>query len=94
MGKKLTPYQRVVRAAEAGRGLSLSADEVWKLAQDHAIREVAEQDDDPEVREAAGRSVERGQDEALKASHPHYAGLDVDAVKTGAWIRAWHEEDE
>jgi hypothetical protein len=43
-----TPYQRILRAAPAGRGVRLSADDVWRLAQDDAIRARAEIDDDPE----------------------------------------------
>lgn len=43
--RRLSAYQRIVRAAKRGTGLRLDADEVAKLAQDEAIRSIAEQDD-------------------------------------------------
>lgn len=41
MGKKLTVYQRIMRAAERGTGLRLSADDCWELQCDSAIVQVA-----------------------------------------------------
>lgn len=41
----LTPYQKIKRAAEAGRGVKLTATECWQLMQDDAIAQVAEQDE-------------------------------------------------
>lgn len=38
---KYTPWQRIYRAGEAGRGVRLSADEVSELARDGAIRDRA-----------------------------------------------------
>ncbi len=43
---RLSPYQRIVRAAKAGRGVRLSADETFSLAHDDAIATVAAQDDE------------------------------------------------
>jgi len=43
--KRLTAYQRIVRAAKRGTGARLTAAEVTLLAQDEAIRSVADQDD-------------------------------------------------
>jgi hypothetical protein len=40
----LTPYQKIKRAAEAGRGVKLTATECWQLMQDDAIAQVAEAD--------------------------------------------------
>ena len=48
MSTKLTPYQRIVRAAKVGAGVRLTADEVWKMARDTAILQRAEWDDDPQ----------------------------------------------
>ena len=45
---KLTPYQRIVRAAKTGTGVRLTADEAWQMARDTAILQRAEWDDDPE----------------------------------------------
>jgi hypothetical protein len=41
----LTPYQKIKRAADAGRGVKLSATECWQLMQDDAIAQVAEADE-------------------------------------------------
>lgn len=40
-----TPWQKIVRAAKAGRGLRLTADEVFKLFMDDAIETKATNDD-------------------------------------------------
>lgn len=42
---RLSPYQRIVQAAKAGRGVRLSVDETAEIAQDDAIKQVAERDD-------------------------------------------------
>lgn len=47
MAKKLTVYQRLVRAAKRGGCLRLSANDVWQLGRmDDAISCRAEQDDE------------------------------------------------
>lgn len=43
--KRLTPYQRIIRAAQCGKGVRLSAAEVRDMSADHAIMQVAEHDD-------------------------------------------------
>lgn len=45
-----TPYQKIVRAAKAGRSLSLDKDEVKHLSRDHAIYTVAQNDDERDRR--------------------------------------------
>lgn len=42
----LTPWQKIIRAAKAGRGLRLSANEVSRLSFDDAIATVATYDDE------------------------------------------------
>ncbi len=42
---KLTPHQLIVRAAKAGKGLRLTADQVWELFKDDAITHRAALDD-------------------------------------------------
>ena len=44
--KKLSAYQRIVRAAKRGTGVLLFPDEVRRLARDDAIVKVAEHDDE------------------------------------------------
>lgn len=51
MTKKLTPYQRIVRASERGAGVHLSAAEVRALAGDQAIITRSDGDDDREAEE-------------------------------------------
>jgi hypothetical protein len=43
--RHLTPYQRIVRAAQKGRGVRLSANEVWEMAHDDAIETAAGNED-------------------------------------------------
>ncbi len=43
--KRLSPYQRIMRAASRGAGLRLSPDDVFKLSMDSAIEIVATRDD-------------------------------------------------
>lgn len=45
-GRKLTPYQRIMRAADAGRGLRLSAEEVLAMSNDSAIVDLSLNDDE------------------------------------------------
>ena len=45
MTRKLTPYQRIVRNAEKGLGVVLSAEEVFQMSHDNAIERRAEVDD-------------------------------------------------
>jgi hypothetical protein len=55
--KKLTPYQRIVRAAKAGRGVRLSADECFDLGEmDDAIFTRARLDDEEQ---RTGKRAER-----------------------------------
>jgi hypothetical protein len=42
---RLTPWQRIARAAQRDTGLRLSADEVFRLSMDDAIMRRAELDD-------------------------------------------------
>jgi hypothetical protein len=42
---RLTPWQRIARAAKRDTGLRLSADEIFKLSMDDAITRRAELDD-------------------------------------------------
>ena len=52
----LTPHQRIMRAAEKGIGVRLSAEEVLHLAMDDAIAQAAENDETPpEGSEKCGR---------------------------------------
>lgn len=44
--RKLTPHQRIMRAAAECRGIRLSEDEVHQLAMDDAIAAVADSDDE------------------------------------------------
>ena len=43
-GTRLTPYQKIMRAARCDRGLRLTRDEVFRLSMDTAIRERARRD--------------------------------------------------
>ena len=43
--KKLTPYQKIARAAKRGTGCRLTAEDVRRLWMDDAIQTVAERDD-------------------------------------------------
>ncbi len=43
--RKLTPWQKIMRAARRGTGLHLSPEEVGRLSMDDAIESVAENDD-------------------------------------------------
>jgi hypothetical protein len=53
MPNKLTPWQRIIRAAKAGRGLRLTADEIYMLSQDDAIEQRARNDDEGESEDEA-----------------------------------------
>lgn len=55
----MTPYQRIMRAAEKGRGVRLSADDVRRMAMDHAIVTLAENDDDEQDRAPRARKGRR-----------------------------------
>lgn len=44
--RKLTPWQKIMRASKRGTGLRLSADEVWNLSRDNAIETLAGNDDE------------------------------------------------
>lgn len=46
MSDLLTPHQRIMRAAKAGKGVRLSADEVFALSLDDAISSAALNDDE------------------------------------------------
>lgn len=43
---KLTPFQKIMRAAKKGRGLRLTANEVFQLSRDEAVSEAAFNDDE------------------------------------------------
>jgi len=43
---KLTPYQRIVKNADQGKGVHLSPGEAWALANDDNIREQSARDDE------------------------------------------------
>lgn len=60
--KKLSPYQRIMRAYENGRGLRLSFSEVHKLGLDHAIILRAALDDEGEE-EVSTEETERYKEE-------------------------------
>lgn len=53
--KKLSPYQKIVRAGERGSGLRLSPEDIDSLVMDDAITFRALLDDDPDL-ESSGRS--------------------------------------
>jgi hypothetical protein len=53
MLSKLTPWQRIIRAAKEGKGIRLSADEVYMLSQDDAIEQRARNDDEGESEDRA-----------------------------------------
>lgn len=44
--KRLTPYQKIVRAGQYGRGLKLTGKEIAELNMDDAILTVARNDDE------------------------------------------------
>jgi len=50
---RLTPQQRIIRAAKEHRGLRLSADDVTWLARDQAIIDCARSDDEASNEEQA-----------------------------------------
>ena len=58
---KLSPYQRIVRAAKEGKGVHLSGDEVFAMALDDAIETMAYNDD-----EADANGWERGTNEEMR----------------------------
>ncbi len=45
-GKKLSPYQRIMRASRRGIGLNLNSEEVFSLSMDVAIVDAAFNDDE------------------------------------------------
>lgn len=47
MRKRLTPWQKIARAAERGTGTYLTPQDCWRLGHDNAIITRAELDDDP-----------------------------------------------
>jgi hypothetical protein len=49
--RKLNPWQKIMRAAQRGTGLHLTADEVWQLSRDDAIEQAATQARAEEFRE-------------------------------------------
>lgn len=67
--KKLTPYQKIKRAAQSGRGVRLSYDECFDIYNDTTIRHRADMDDsgveqptDQEIKDF-GKSGESGEKE-------------------------------
>lgn len=65
MAKRLSPYQRIMRASVAKKGVRLSAHEVAELARDHAIEEAAAEDDERDGREP-GEEVEGERDDVIR----------------------------
>lgn len=65
MKRKLTPHQRIMRAAKAQKGLRLSADEVFHLSKDNAIETRAAWDDNPED-EADERAIDAERAQGVK----------------------------
>lgn len=51
---KVNPYLRIMRAAAKGKGVKLSAEEVWHLSHDSAIATVATNLETGEEMEAGG----------------------------------------
>jgi len=49
--KKLTPWQKIIRAADNDKGTYLTPEDCYRLGFDNAIRTRAEQDDFPEYEE-------------------------------------------
>jgi len=47
---KFTPYQRIVKAATEGKGVTLSAEEAWLLASNASLANAADMET-PETRE-------------------------------------------
>jgi hypothetical protein len=47
--KKLTPFQKIMRAADKGKGCRLTPDDVKRLSLDHAVYEAAECDNEDKV---------------------------------------------
>ena len=72
MKRKLTPHQRIMRAAKARKGLRLTAGEVFHLSKDSAIETRAEWDDRPDD-EAEERAIDA---ERAKGECPHAARCD------------------
>lgn len=57
----MTPYQRIKRAAKAGRGCRLTADECWSLYQmDDAIMTRANLDDEEDLTCTCGKAPADG----------------------------------
>jgi hypothetical protein len=44
VSRRLTPHQKIMDAARRMRGVRLTADEVTKLARDHAMQSAAQSD--------------------------------------------------
>lgn len=61
--RKPSAYQRIMRAAKAGVGVRLSADEVWAMSHDNAIETVALNDDEDDAarRERGTDRTDRGE---------------------------------
>ena len=61
--RKLSPYQRIVKAAKAGRGIRLSADECFDLGEmDDAIYSRAQvEDDEYEAQRKAAKEKRNGE---------------------------------
>lgn len=59
---RLTPYQKIMRAAKLGRGVRLTADEVFEMSMDDAISTCALGDDEPDNDDPSGRIRGRSSD--------------------------------
>lgn len=51
-------YRRILKAAEKGVGVRLSADEVWEMSRDNAIEAAVLAYDDPDPRSVSERWLE------------------------------------
>jgi hypothetical protein len=58
---KKTPYQKILRAAERGTGLRLTAEEVATLAVDGAIQSIAWSDDEREEKQRKAKQTAQGE---------------------------------
>lgn len=58
---KKTPYQKILRAADRGTGLRLTAAEVATLAGDSAIESIAWNDDEREAKQRKAKRTTQGE---------------------------------
>lgn len=61
----MNPWKRIIRAAERGTGLRLSAEEVWRLSFDDSILRAAE-----EAEEEVAPEKDKEIRDPLRRNHP------------------------